>query len=159
VKRDFYARMQRTLVIRHTSNDRIVARIEILSAGNKSSRHALRAFLDKTVAALDGGIHLLLVDVHPAGPRDPQGIHGSLMAEIGSEEYLLPGEQMLTAAAYIGGPVIEGFVKHFSIGEAIPAMPLFLTKENHVNVPLEASYQAAFEDMPPQYKRELAPSG
>src|SRR5436190_23779194 len=30
-----------TVVIRHTSNDRIVAMIEVLSAGNKSSRHAL----------------------------------------------------------------------------------------------------------------------
>src|SRR5207249_4138033 len=45
-----YARMQRTVVIRHTSEDRIVAMIEILSAGNKSSRHAIRASLDKAVA-------------------------------------------------------------------------------------------------------------
>src|SRR5260370_42544471 len=42
-----YARLQRTVVVRHTSDDRIVATIEVLSAGNKSSRHALRSFLDK----------------------------------------------------------------------------------------------------------------
>src|SRR6185369_8057798 len=69
IPRDPYARLQRTLVIRHSSGDRIVAMIEVLSAGNKSSRHALRSFLDKAVAALDGGVHLLLVDVHPPGPR------------------------------------------------------------------------------------------
>ncbi len=50
------AGLQRSLVIRHTSDDRIVAMIEVLSAGNKSSRHAIRSFLDKAVAALDGGV-------------------------------------------------------------------------------------------------------
>src|SRR5207248_1877956 len=49
IPRDAYARVQRTLVIRHTSDDRIVAMIEVLSPGNKSSRHAIRAFLDKAV--------------------------------------------------------------------------------------------------------------
>ena len=62
IERDSYARKQRTLVIRHTSDDRIVAMIEVLSPGNKSSRHAIRSFLDKAVAALDGGVHLLLVE-------------------------------------------------------------------------------------------------
>jgi hypothetical protein len=57
IARDSYARMQRTLVIRHTSDDRIVAMIEVLSRGNKSSRNALRSFVDKAVAALDSGIH------------------------------------------------------------------------------------------------------
>src|SRR5437870_1834480 len=56
-----YPRMQRTIVLRHTSNDRIVAMIEILSPGNKSSRHAIRSLLDKAVAALYSGVHLLLV--------------------------------------------------------------------------------------------------
>jgi hypothetical protein len=35
IARDAYARHQRTIVVRHTSDDRIVAMIEILSAGNK----------------------------------------------------------------------------------------------------------------------------
>src|SRR4051794_25923162 len=36
---DTLARKQRTLVIRHGSNDRVVALLEILSPGNKNSRH------------------------------------------------------------------------------------------------------------------------
>src|ERR1700686_5061645 len=96
IARDPYVRLQRTLVIRHVSNDRIVAMIEVLSPGNKSSRHAIRSFLDKATAALDGGIHLLLVDVHPPGPRDPHGIHAALMNEIGTEDYLLSSDNSLT---------------------------------------------------------------
>jgi hypothetical protein len=155
IPRDSYARMQRTVVVRHTSDDRIVAMIEVISAGNKSSRHALRSFLDKAVAALDCGIHLLLVDVHPPGPRDPHGIHRALLNEIGTEDYVLGSARPLTAVAYIGGAPVEAFVEHFAIGEPIPQMPLFLTTENYVRVPLEAAYLAAWEDVPPRYQEVL----
>jgi hypothetical protein len=156
--RNFYARAQRTLVIRHTSDDRIVAMIEVLSPGNKSSRHAIRSFLDKAVAALDVGVHLLLIDGHPPGARDPHGIHGALLNEIGTENYVLPGERPLTVVAYVGGAVVEAFVAHFTVGEPIPQMPLFLTRENYIQVPLEATYNAAWEDVPPQYQEVLLAS-
>jgi hypothetical protein len=129
--------------------------IEVLSRGNKSSRHAIRSFLDKAVAVLDNGIHLLLVDVHPPGPRDPHGIHGTLLHEIGTRDYVLGRERPLTAVAYIGGAVVEAFVAHFAVGEPIPQMPLFLTRENYIYVPLEATYMAAWEDVPTQYQEVL----
>jgi Protein of unknown function (DUF4058) len=155
ITRDSYTRLQRTLVIRHTSDDRIVAMIEVLSAGNKSSRHAIRSFLDKAIAALDGGVHLLLVDVHHPGPRDPNGIHGALMKEIGTEDYVLGIERPLTAVAYVGGTAVEVFVAHFAVGGTIPPAPLFLTREHYVNVPLEATYMAAWEDVPRRYQEVL----
>jgi hypothetical protein len=155
ITRDPYARLQRTLVVRHTSGNRIVAMIEVLSPGNKSSRHALRSLLDKAVAALDAGIHLLLVDVHLPGPRDPHGIHGAVLNEIGTEEYILGRERPLTAVAYTGGDVVQAFIAHFGVGERIPHMPLFLTQENYVRVPLEETYMAAWEDVPRQYQEML----
>lgn len=155
IARDVYARLQRTLVIRQTSDDRIVALIEVLSRGNKSSRHALRSFVDKLIAALDTGIHLLLIDVHPPGPRDPQGIHGVLMNEIGIEDYALPEPHQLTTSAYVGGVVVKAFVSHFTVAAPIPTMPLFLTAENYIDVPLEATYQAAWEDLAPQHQAAL----
>lgn len=159
IPRDPYARLQRTVVVRHTSGDQIVAMIEILSRGNKSSRHAIRSFLDKAVAALNSGIHLLLVDVHPPGPRDPNGIHGALLNEIGTEEYQLGRERPLTAVAYFSGiDLVDAHVNHFSVGDAIPEMPLFLNRENVIRVPLQAAYTAAWEDVPPQYQQVLLAS-
>ncbi len=158
IHRDPYARMQRSVVIRHTSDDRIVAMIEVLSPGNKSNRHAIRSFLDKAVTALDNGIHLLLIDVHPPGTRDPNGIHGALLNEIGTEDYVLGKGRPLTVAAYVGGAVVEAFVAHFAVGESVPEMPLFLTRENYVRVPLEAAYMVAWEDVPPQYQAILLAS-
>lgn len=52
------APLPRTVVIRHRSDDRIVAMIEVLSPSNKSSLYAIRSFLDKTAAALNSGIHV-----------------------------------------------------------------------------------------------------
>jgi hypothetical protein len=158
IARDAYARLQRSVVIRHVSNDRIVALVEILSSGNKSSRHALRSFLDKAVAALDHGIHLLLIDVHLPGPRDPHGIHRAVLNEIGAEEYVLAADRPLTTVAYIGGTTVEAFVEHFAVKEPMPEMPLFLTQENYVRVPLEASYMAAWADVPPRYQQLLESS-
>jgi hypothetical protein len=156
IPRDLYAGLQRTVVIRHTSDDRIAAMIKVLSPGNKSSRHAIRLFLDKAVAALDGGVHLWLVDVPPPGPRDPHGIHGALLNEIGPEDCVLGTERPLTVAAYGGGAVVEAFVEHFAVGELVSKMPLFLTRENYVRVPLEAACMAAWEDVPPRYQEILA---
>ncbi len=155
IPRDTYARLQRSVVVRHTSDDRIVAMIEVLSPGNKSSRHAIRSFLDKAVAALDSGIHLLLVDVHPPGPRDPHGIHRALLNEISTEDYALGSERPLTAVSYASGAVVEAFVEHFAVGEPVPQMPLFLTRENYIQVPLETAYMAAFDDVPTQYQETL----
>jgi hypothetical protein len=143
------------VVVRHVSDDRIVAMIEIMSAGNKSSRHALRSFLDKAVAALDAGVNLLLVDVHQPGQRDPHGIHRAVLNEIGTQDYELTDPQQLTAAAYIGGPVVEAFVGHFAVAAPIPQMPLFLTREHYIRVPLEATYLAAWDDVPAQYQKIL----
>jgi len=80
------------------------------------------------------------------------------MNEIGIVDYVLGSERPLTAVAYIGGVVVEVFVAHFAVGEPLPQMPLFLTTENYVRVPLEAAYMAAWEDVPPQYQEVLLAS-
>src|SRR5690349_9435092 len=41
---------------------KVVAAMEIVSPGNKSSRSALRRFVEKTVDFLNQGVHVLVVD-------------------------------------------------------------------------------------------------
>jgi hypothetical protein len=85
-------------------------------------------------------------------------LHGAVLREIGSQEYVLGRERVLTAVAYVGGAVVEAFVAHFAVGQPIPEMPLFLTRENYIRVPLEAAYMAAWQDVPPQYQEVLLAS-
>jgi hypothetical protein len=152
---DSYAGRRRTLVVRHASDDRIVALIEVVSRGNKSSRYALQSMLEKVIAALRSGIHVLLIDVHPPGPRDPSGLHGALLGELTGLEYQPPPGRPLTAASYAAGDGVEAFVQPFAVGDPVPAMPLFLSPEFYVTLPLEPCYLAAFEDVPPRYRQEL----
>jgi hypothetical protein len=152
---DEYVLKQRTLVIRHSSNDRIVALIEIVSPGNKSSRHALRSFVRKAAEALYRGYHLLVLDLFPPGPRDPQGIHGAIWEEVGDDTFVLPTDKPLTLAAYSAGHIKRAFVEPVAVGDALPDRPLFLEPEGYVNVPLEATYQAAYHGVPQRWKRVL----
>lgn len=157
---DEYALKRRTVVIRHSSHHRIVALIEILSPGNKSSRHAVRSFLDKAVSALACGIHLLLIDLHRPGPRDPHGIHAALWQRLTEDDFTPPADKPLTLAAYVAGPAPTAFIEPVAVGDSLPDMPLFLDPEQYVNVPLEATYRGAYEGVPRYYRAALeAPAG
>ncbi|MBI3466735.1 MAG: DUF4058 family protein [Planctomycetes bacterium] len=148
-----YALKRRTLVIRHASDDEIVAMVEILSPGNKYRERGLERFLDKAVSALRSGCHLLLIDLHPPRPYDPQGIHGALSAEFGDEPYRAPPGKPLTLAAYAAAPVARAYVEPIAVGSVLPAMPLFLEEGWYVNVPLEPSHQEAYASVPLRWRR------
>jgi hypothetical protein len=153
-----YARKRGRITIRHASSDQVVAVLEIVSPGNKTSRHALRSFVDKAVELLDAGVHLLVIDLFPPGPRDPQGIHGAIWSEIEGSDFQLPPEQPLTVVAYSAGEVMQAFIEPIAAGDALPDMPLFLQPDRYVPVPLEASYQAAFDAVPKRWQEALRPS-
>src|SRR5205823_5064345 len=106
----------------------------------------------KALAALNQGIHLLLIDLHPPGPRDPQGIHGVLWEELTGEAYEQPSGRPLTLVAYTDGLVKTAYVQPIAVGDTLPDMPLFLDEESYVNVPLEATYQAAYAGVPRFYR-------
>jgi hypothetical protein len=151
----FYRRKQSTVVVRHVSGDRIVAMVEVVSPGNKASRNPLRAFVEKAAQLLDRRIHLLILDLFPPGRRDPQGIHAAVWEEIAGEEYAPPAEKPLTLAAYESGLTIRAYVVQVAVGDALTDMPLFLEPEKAVDAPLEATYNAAFAEVPQRWRRVL----
>jgi hypothetical protein len=152
---DDYVLKRRTIVIRHSSGDRIVALLEIVSPRNKSSRHALRTFVEKAVEALYRGYHLLIVDLFPPTPRDPQGIHGAIWREISDDPFELPAGEPLTLAAYSAGPIKQAYIEPTAVGRELIEMPLFLEPEIYVNAPLEATYQAAYRGVARRWKQVL----
>jgi hypothetical protein len=152
---EFYRRKQSTIAVRYVSGDRLVAVVEIVSPGNKASRNALRAFVAKAAELLDKQIHLLILDLHPPGRRDPDGIHGEIWQEIAGQEYAAPSDKPLTLAAYETGNSVRAYVVHVAVGEPLTDMPLFLQPGQAVTVPLEATYNAAFAEVPRRWRRVL----
>ncbi len=150
-----YRRKQRTLVIRHRSGDQVTALVEIVSGGNKSSRVALREFVEKTTAAVSRGIHLLVIDLHLPTPRDPQGIHGAIWTELEDDTFVPPPGKPLTLVAYAAGEPCTAYVEPIAVGDPLPDMPVFLTAQSYVSVPLEATYQAAWRGTPQRWRAVL----
>jgi hypothetical protein len=151
----FYRRKQKVIAVRHVSGDRIVAIVEIVSPGNKAARNPLRAFVRKAAELLDNDIHLLIIDLFPPGKRDPDGIHSEIWQEIAGQEYTPPPDKPLTLASYETGNAVRAYVVHLAVGEALTDMPLFLEPGQDVTVPLEATYNAAFAEVPRRWRRVL----
>jgi len=152
---DLYARKASAIAIRHSSNHRVVAMIEIVSPGNKNNRHALSKFVEKAVEFLDAGVQLLILDLIPPGSFDPRGIHAAIWEECTGEQFTPPAGQPLTLAAYIGGGAFEAYVEPIAVGSMLIDMPLFLDADTYVPTPLQTTYQSAWEAVPAVWRKAL----
>ncbi|MDR3639286.1 MAG: DUF4058 family protein [Isosphaeraceae bacterium] len=152
---DFYRRKQDVVAVRHVSGDRVVAIVEIVSKGNKSGRKAFEDFVRKAAELLDHQIHLLVVDLQPPTLRDPQGIHGAIWDEVAGQPYVRPPDKPLTTAAYESGAGIRAFIEPAAMGDALTDMPLYLAPRRHVLIPLEETYQTAFDSVPRRWQAVL----
>jgi len=146
------------IAIHHISDHRVVAIIEIVSPGNKNSEGALAAFVRKAREFLAAGIHVLIVDLFPPAVRDPQGIHPAVWGEDEADPFRFDPAKPLTCASYTGGPGPYAFVEPFAVGDRLIDMPLCLTIEEYVPIPLEPTYQAAFADVPDFWQEVLTES-
>jgi hypothetical protein len=152
---EFYRRKQNVVAVRHTSGDDLVAIVEVVSKGNKSGRVAFEDFVRKAAGYLGRKVHLLILDLQPPRPRDPQGIHEAIWDEIAGEEYARPLDKPLTLAAYDAGAGIRAFVEPVAVGDTPIDMPLFLEPGRYVEVPVEETYRIAFDFVPRRWRAIL----
>jgi hypothetical protein len=152
---DQYATKAKAVVIRHQSHHQVIAIVEIVSPGNKSIHSALSAFVQKADQALLAGVHLLIVDLFPASPRDPYGIHRAIWGEGREGDFALSDDKPLTCVSYVSFPCIEVFLEPVSVDDALPDMPLFLTPEVYVLLPLDDTYRSAWGDFPAFWQEVL----
>jgi hypothetical protein len=153
----FYRRKKSTIVVHHVSGDEIIAMVEIVSPGNKSSVRAFSDFIDKACELLENRIHLLLIDPFPPGRRGPQGIHASIWETVENDPFQLPPSKPLTLVAYQAGQPTRAYVEPVAVGDPLPDMPLFLNADQHVLVPLESTYMAAWDAVPRRWQRVVDP--
>jgi len=152
-----YARRADRVVIRH-GRGKVVAIIEIVSPGNKDSRNSIRAFVEKAANILNQGVNLLIVDLFPPTPRDPQGIHQLILDEFAGERFEdVPGKP-LVVASFDSGDLPTAYVEPLAVGDPLPSLPIFLSSERYVPAPLEATYERAWEVFPALLKGLMGPT-
>jgi hypothetical protein len=150
-----YAKRADRVVIRH-GRGKVVAIIEIVSPGNKSSENAIRAFVEKAADILTQGIHFLMVDLFPPTPRDPLGLHKAVWDEFADEPFDFLPDQPFTVASYIGGDLPTAYVESVGVGDPLPSVPIFLSEGSYVPAPLEVTYMQAWAVFPDLLKEEIS---
>jgi len=148
---------RRWIAVRHVTGKRVVAIVEIVSPGNKSSEYKIRSFTAKTADFLAMGVHALIIDLFPPSSRDPEGIHRAIWGDAAGD-FCLPSNARLTLVSYLAGQDERAFIEPVAVGQTLPDMPLFLTTDRYIQVPLESTYMAAFEEVDAEYQQLLTTS-
>lgn len=144
------------VTIRHKSGDRIVAIIELISPGNKSSDESFNAVVTKIQELLRQNINLVVVDLFPPPPKRPQGFHAEVWRQrFGKPFASIPKDKPLSAVAYESGPRIRIYGEPLAVGDSLPDMPAFLEPGHWVPVPLDETYTEAYRTFPERWKEEL----
>lgn len=147
-----YARKANRITVRHR-HGKVIAVIEIISPGNKETRAQFRAFIEKSAELLEQGVHLLVVDLFPPGPRDPFGIHKAIWDEFAEADFeVSPNKPLILASYDAGEDEWTAYVESVGVGESLPDMPIFLRPRYYVMVPLEASYLTTWNVFPAALK-------
>jgi hypothetical protein len=136
---------------------RIVAMLEIVSSGNKSTGRAFRAFVDKACELLEHRIYLLIVDPFPPGLRDPNRVHATIWGQVQDDSFHLPADHPLTAVAYECDLTTRAYIETMAVSQTLPDMPMFLEPNGCIMVPLEATYATAFAVLSKSWQAVLAP--
>jgi hypothetical protein len=110
---------------------------------------------------LRSGIHVLLVDLHPPGKRDPEGLHAVIWDCMGGN--VTDDVEAATAALSYEAvprdedfPQVQAHVQPLTLGQTVPDMPLFLDNGDYVMAPLQPTYDTAFDALPQRWQEVLA---
>lgn len=149
-------RRGRHLVVRHISGHQVVALVEVVSPSNKDRKAHVQELAQKIVRSLEAGIHVLILDLLPSTPHDPRGMHAAVWHWFDTAPYAPAADRPLTLVSYAwDGEEPQAFLEPTAVGRALIDMPLFLTPDRYVNVPLERTYLAAYHGMPAFWRQIL----
>jgi hypothetical protein len=152
----YYARKANRIVVRHHRGRRVAA-IEVVSPGNKNNKNGIAAFVGKLIDFLRHGIHVVVIDPFPPGRRDPDGIHQTIWRKFAGLEFEpRPPDKPFTIASFDAGERVA-YVNPVAVGDLLPDAPLFLTPGWYVNIPLERTYSASWDETPQDIRGEVAP--
>lgn len=123
----------------------LVAAIEIVSPSNKDRPASRELFVGKVASLLQQNVCVLLVDL--VGVRQAN-LYAELLALLGcADPQLAPTPPHLYAVSLRfrkrlkRGPLLDVWFYPMIIGQPLPTLPIWLTPERSVTLPLETSYE------------------
>ena len=61
----------------------------------------------------------------------------------------------LTLVSYTAGQPVQAWIEPIAVGARLTPMPLFLTREHYVSLPLEQTYMQAWQGMPVRWQKVI----
>ena len=152
--------VRRRVTVRHPDGDRVVALIEFASPGNRDGAAKVVHFARTVAAALEAGIHCVLIDPFPPTPSAPAGLHGAVAAQIGVAHAPDPARPLVFAGYRAGGGAgkfldVTAALEPRAVGEPVPTVPLYLDPGWFLPLDLAPSYAAAFRGCPKPVREAL----
>ena len=157
---DYYAMMGQTLdwsksiLVRRTSDDHIAGVVETYCPRTDGRPERSRPTVNRVLRHLGAGSHVLLLDI--AGSKG-SGVHSAVWSKLKPSQSASPTPVHRALVSYAAGDDVEAFVEPVAVGDVLPDMPLFLTPDTSIAVPLDASYQAALGDRPKRWRDVIDP--
>ena len=142
------------------ADESLVAYVEILSHDHKSRPQTLEKLHDRFEEVLHCGCNLLVIDLIPPSSTAPYGTHAAFWSRFTDTPHTVTDSQPFGIAAYQAG-LIEGeviptaYFETVSVGQNLPVMPLFLSPDEYVNLPLQETYDEAWVGTPRHWKTIL----
>lgn len=75
--------------------------------------------------------------------------------EIEEEEFHFPAGKDRLLVSHEAGRERVAYIEPLAVGDSMPEMPLFLSTDLHVQVPLETTYQATWNALPDELRRAV----
>ncbi|MBI4606612.1 MAG: DUF4058 family protein [Planctomycetes bacterium] len=153
-----YARRARQIVIKDAwQGDAVVAVIELVSPGNKSSQARAEQFVRKSEGFLERRIHLVILDLHRPTNIVPSGFHARIWEDFGHEPPGIPPDRALSAVSYevLEDGTLRAYFAALKVQDPLPQMPVFLRPHEYVRLPLEATYNECFRDVTWRFREIL----
>ncbi len=126
-------------------NRRLVAAIEIVSPSNKDRPDTRDLFVGKVVALLQQDVCVSLVDLVSIRQAN---LYAELLARLGeSDPHLAPTPPHLYAVTLCfrkpprSRPLFDAWFYPMTVGDPLPTLPIWLSPDLRVMLPLETSYQ------------------
>lgn len=92
-----------------------------------------------------------MIDLQRPGKHELDGLHAAFWGTTPG----VTADQPLSLAAYRADVSPTAYFEPIAVGDSLVDMPLFLTPDMVVNIPLEATYQTAWRGVPKRWKRAL----
>jgi hypothetical protein len=126
------------------SGRRLVAAVEIISPANKDRPEHRRAFVSKCVGLLQELVSVVVVDVVTTRGAN---LYAELLEAVGQSDPILGHESSspYVAACRTTKPekkwLLETWAYPLAVGQALPAVPLWVADDHSVPLELEESYE------------------